>query len=369
MRLTHCGILTQRVNHRTTGEQAMGTQVRAAVLTNYFEVASQLGLDPQPLLREVGLSRSLLADPEQRIAITAAIRLLEESARVSGCITFGLRMAETRQLGDFGVISLLITHQRTLRDALNVLIEYRHLLNESLAIHVEDAGRTVVLREEVVTGTAHASRQATELAIATLARMCSNLLGNQWHPVSVSFTHSSPADLQAHRRIFQCALDFSAEFNGIVCMAADLDRPNPRADPQMARHAERLVSTLPGITAPSILLDVRRAIHISLPMGRANIELAAESLGINVRTLQRRLDDAGKTFSDLVNEARRELVETYMENPRYPLRSIAELLGYSTLSSFTRWFTAQFGMPPATWRAQRKPASAPVQVGFEHTGD
>ena len=41
----------------------MSTLVRAAVLTNYFEVAAHLGLNPQPLLRRVNLSRKLLADP------------------------------------------------------------------------------------------------------------------------------------------------------------------------------------------------------------------------------------------------------------------------------------------------------------------
>jgi AraC-like DNA-binding protein len=42
----------------------------------------------------------------------------------------------------------------------------------------------------------------------------------------------------------------------------------------------------------------------------------------------------------------------YMENPRYSLSQVAGLLGYSTPSSFTRWFTAQFGMAPASWRRQ-----------------
>jgi AraC-like DNA-binding protein len=70
-----------------------------------------------------------------------------------------------------------------------------------------------------------------------------------------------------------------------------------------------------------------------------------------------------------VNEARRELVETYMENPRYTLRSIAELLGYSTLSSFTRWFTAQFGSSPGAWRASRSPEAAKADLGLEHSGD
>ena len=97
------------------------------MLTNYFEVAAQLELNPQPLLSGVGLSRKLLADPENRIPLSAAVALLEESARVSGCSTFGLRMAELRQLADIGVVSLLLTHQRTLRDALQVLMQYQHL--------------------------------------------------------------------------------------------------------------------------------------------------------------------------------------------------------------------------------------------------
>lgn len=39
---------------------------------------------------------------------------------------------------------------------------------------------------------------------------------------------------------------------------------------------------------------------------------------------------------------------------RYSLGHIADMLGYSMPSSFTRWFNAQFGMPPATWRSRHK---------------
>ena len=261
-------------------------------------------------------------------------------------------MAESRQLADFGVVSLLLTHQRTLRDALQVLTEYRHLLNESLAIHIEDAGKTVILREEVVADFPTSSRQGTELAIGVLFRLCAALLGPHWRPHSVNFTHEAPTDLQLHRRMFKCELEFDAEFNGIVCPAADLDRPNPLADPSMARHAARFMDSLPGAGASSIVLDVRKAIYVGLPMGRATIEQIAQALGMNVRTLQRRLDDSGHTFSELINEVRRELVLRYMKNSRYPLRRIAELLGYSMLSSFSRWFAAQFGVAPVVWRAK-----------------
>ncbi|MCY1314272.1 hypothetical protein D9M70_648940 [compost metagenome] len=51
---------------------------------------------------------------------------------------------------------------------------------------------------------------------------------------------------------------------------------------------------------------------------------------------------------------RRDLVLRYMENPRYSLSRIADLLGYSVASSFTRWFTCQFGKSPAAWRREHQ---------------
>jgi AraC-like DNA-binding protein len=51
-----------------------------------------------------------------------------------------------------------------------------------------------------------------------------------------------------------------------------------------------------------------------------------------------------------VNEVRRDLVQRYMQNPGYSLSRIAALLGYSVPSSFTRWFAAEFGVTPASWR-------------------
>ena len=336
----------------------MRTLVRAAVLTNYFEVAEQVGLNPQPLLSGLGLRRKLLADPESRIPLAAAIALLEESARVSGCSSFGLRMAELRQLGDIGVVSLLLTHQRTLRDALQVLMQYQHLMNDSLAIHIEDAGRTVILRQEIVGDFPTATRQGTELAIGVLFRLCAALLGHHWHPVSVTFAHEAPEDLTLHRRLFKCRIEFGGEFNGISCPSADLDYPNPLADPAMARNAARLVGTLPAASpaddGSSVVLEVRKAIYVGLPMGRGTIEQVSQALGMNVRTLQRRLDECGVTFSDLINEVRRELVLRYMEGSPYPLGRIAELLGYSVLSSFTRWFKAQFGVAPERWRNRQR---------------
>ncbi|WCM49282.1 AraC family transcriptional regulator [Pseudomonas sp. WJP1] len=328
--------------------------VRAAVLTNYLEVTQYLGFNPRDVLAGVGLTKTLLQAPEHRIPIDSAVRLLEDSAAASGCQTFGLSMAESRQLSDFGVVSLLLSHQRTLRDALQVVVHYRHLMNDSLAIFIEEAGKMVIIREEVVTESPLPSRQATELAIGVMFRLCAALLGSHWHPYSVNFTHQPPDNLQLHRRLFGCTLEFGSEFNGIVCAGASLDMTNPNADPAMARYAQGYLDSLQSNQSTSMLFEVRKAIYLLLPMGRATIEQVAQSQGMNVRTLQRRLKDDGCAFNDVINDVRRDLVLRYLDNPNYSLSRIADMLGYSMASSFTRWFISQFGMPPATWRAQKQ---------------
>ena len=328
----------------------MTVQVRAAALSNYAEVARQLGLEPARMLREAGLPARVLNDPDLRVPVAKVAGLLEGSAEKSGCLSFGLRMAESRRLSDLGPISLLITHQPTLRDVLLLVIRYRDLLNEALTIHLEDSGGLVVIREELVTENGQPARQSYELAVATTFRLFRVVLGPNWHPYSVNFMHPAPPDRNVHRRLFGLNVKFDSEFNGIICTAADLDRRNPAADPVMARYARQFLDTLPKARAGSATQEVRKAIYILLPLGKISSEQIAQSLGFNVRTLQRRLDSEKTSLSKLVDGVRCDLAVRYLSNRRYQLIQIAELLGYAQPSSFTRWFVAQFGVSPIRWR-------------------
>ena len=120
----------------------------------------------------------------------------------------------------------------------------------------------------------------------------------------------------------------------------------------MARYAQSFIEAIPAANTSSVLLEVRKSIYLLLPMGRASVEQIAKTLGLNVRTLQRRLDEDGESFSGLINAVRMELAQRYIANPKYPLGRIAELLGYSNHSAFTRWFIAQFKQTPQEVRAQ-----------------
>ena len=324
--------------------------IRAAALAHYFEVADALGLNPQPLLRRAGLSRRMLVDPEQRIPAAAALQLLEASAEASGRDDFGLRMAEARRLSDLGALSLLLSHQSSLRAVLQTLIHSRQLVGGTLALALVESGRSTVIREELVGPAAVRSRQATELVLGVLFRLCASLPGQRWNPQSVNFRHAAPADLQRHRQLFNCRLKFGSEFDGIVCATADLDVPNPQADPVLAAYARRLVD-VPGETAEDTLAQtVRKLLYVQLPLGGTSIEQAAQSLGLHVRTLQRQLAAEGVAFSDLIDEVRRDLVLRYLAQPDRSLTWVAEQVGYGQLSSFTRWFISQFQETPSAWR-------------------
>ena len=331
----------------------METMLRSVAMGGYFDVTRRLGLNPFELVQQVGIDAAALANPDDRVPAAPCCRLLERTADIASCPTFALQMAETRQKFGTGVVNILLAHKRTLREVLLAAAEYRHLLNEALAVYVENAGDTVTIREELVVEPGTPTKQAIELAVAVLARHASALLGDHWKPRTVHFVHAGPADLTFHRRFFGCALQFGSDFNGFVCAAADLDYPNPAADPELVRYAESLATPMNAASADSAALEVRKAIYLLLPLEQATVELVSRQLGLSVRTMQRQLESAETSFSTLVEEVRRELAVRYMSNPRYPVGRGAVLLGYSQQGSFTKWFTAQVRMTPRDWRNSR----------------
>lgn len=329
----------------------MVTLVRAAALTGFAEVMQALGGSADKALRKAGLRPALVREPDQLIDAAVAAQLVEDAAEATQCDTFGLRMAESRQLSNFGVVSLLLLHQPTLRHALATLIAYSHLLNESLAIQMEDAGSVVILREDIVA--TRPMRQSVDLAIGVLYRLCAALLHERWRPQRVCFSHSAPHDLTVCKRLFACRVEFDAEFNGIVCKAADLNEPNPLADPALARYAQAVVDTQASARDANLGQQVRRAIYLLLPSGRATCAGVAQGLGRSVRTLQRALDAEGLSFTALLDEVRHDLAQRYLANPHYRVDQIAAMLGYGSHSAFTRWFSAQFGCAPQVWRTRK----------------
>ena len=322
--------------------------VRVAALTGYFETMAHFGVDTRPLLREQGLGIDLFINPEQMIPAISAVRLLERSADVTGCTTLGLRMALGRSLANLGATSLLIAHQPTLRSALDALREFRVSINSTLMMHYEEEGETAILREDFQLSRPEPSRQSLELALGVLSRLCMSVLTPGWTAQNVCFTHNAPPreELGIYQELFRCPPIFNAQLNGLIIRSTDLDLPNPQADEQLARHARQLLKPAAGDHRASCSEHVEHLIRIFLPTGKASVQICAAKLGMTVRTLQRTLDAEGTSFTALLNQARRHLAQQYLSNPRMRVTDIADLLGYTSLGAFSRWYKSSFGNSP-----------------------
>jgi AraC-like DNA-binding protein len=202
-----------------------------------------------------------------------------------------------------------------------------------------------------------AGRHGIELLMGFMCRAISEVVGGRWHPEVAHFAHAAPADRSAHHRVFQCHLEFDSEYNGLSCPTAWLDAPNPAAETVMARHAQRYLDMLlPDPADGSVTGRARRSLYLLLPAGRGSLDQVGENLDLHPRTLQRLLEKEGRTFATLLNEVRRELALRYLSSSTHNVTSIAQMTGYASPSSFTRWFAGEFGVAPAQWRADERAA-------------
>jgi AraC-like DNA-binding protein len=330
--------------------------IRSASLTHYADVARRAGLDPGRMLREFGLPQRCLEDAEVKIPVESARRLLEASAERCGVEAFGLLMAEARRLSNLGPLGLVIREQPTLRRAVEAFVRYGRRLNEELLLAIEDAGDVVVLREELIVGHAGPVRQSTELAIGVAFLMLRALLGPDWRPQRICFAHDAPADRSVHARVFGRNVEFGHDFNGIVCARADLDRPNPNADPAMAKYAQQLLETSFAGSGDDISGQVRELVVMLLGTGPCTIERVAQHMGVDRRTIHRHLAREQTTFSGMVENVRQELVERYLKDRNRSLAEVSSLLGFAAPSGFSRWYRRRFQASPSRRRTGRKRA-------------
>jgi len=323
--------------------------VRSASLTGYIEIARSVGLDPDGMLAMFGLARHSLCNPDLKIPEETVRGLLEASAEVAGIENFGLRMAEGRTLSNLGALALLVREQPTVRKALEIFIQYMRLHTDSVSLHLEQSNGNLIIRVIRSVETPSRSRQAVELTIGVLCRSIRLFLGDEWRP-RVYFTHSVPSNRDIHWRMFGSEVLFNCDFNGVICRSRDLDVPIRTADPALARYAQQYVDSIP-CADETFSEKVRELVATMLSSGNYRMGRIAQHLGVDRTTVHRRLAEESKSFSEIVDAIRTEIVKQHMGNCERPLSDVAEMLGFSDVSAFLRWFKKRFGCSVSEWRA------------------
>ena len=95
---------------------------------------------------------------------------------------------------------------------------------------------------------------------------------------------------------------------------------------------------------------VENAASSLLPHGRVVVDDVARSLGMSKRTLARKHLDEGLTFTEILQQLRRDLAVQYLDDPKLHISKIAWLLGFNEVSAFTHAFKRWTGKTPSQIR-------------------
>ena len=324
--------------------------IRSAVLSDYVEVARSVGLDPYRMIAQSGLPPAAVADPDMKVSAAAVSRLLEESARRSGRLDFGLRLADQRTVANLGALALVVREQPTIRKALDVLVGYMFLHSEALRLNMQEQDGQATISLAIELDRPVPAHQGIELGIGFLHRSFQHLFRQRWKPQAICFTRATPARKDAYVKFFGTDVRFNQDFNGIVCASRDIDAAVPTADAKLAHYVHQYLDTLATRRDETMSASVRGCIEVMLPSGLCSAGSVARRLGVDRRTLHRHLVREGMTFSSIVDSVRAELVARYVDNPDRLLASVSDLLGFSAPSAFSRWFRRQFGCTVSEWR-------------------
>jgi len=105
---------------------------------------------------------------------------------------------------------------------------------------------------------------------------------------------------------------------------------------------------------PASITACQSLIAKQLPVRYPTIAHTARLLGVPVRTLQRRLQQDGLSYSQLVEKTRYELACHLIEGADRSMAQVAKALGYADPASFSRAFRRWTSMSPRQYRQRRR---------------
>ena len=316
------------------------------------ELLERFGVNSEPILASANLRREDLDDPERSASFADMDRLIGLCVRRTRCNHFGLLLGQHVNLQSFGIAGRLARHAPTVGAALRDLAAYfiLHDNGGSVGVSIHDGSVTMSYGIHVP-GIRH-SDHVYDLSVTTMLNVMRQLCGADWRPDAVLLPRKRPPDIRPYRDWFAAPLHFDSILAGMVFEERCLSQPIADADPLLHTLLRENASLAMGRQDPLLHGDVRRTIRLLLLNQRCSREDVARSLGLHPRTLGRRLQAAGATFQQLLDESRADLAQQLLRDTRITIARIAATLGYRDPTIFTRAFTRWTGRTPSAFRAE-----------------
>lgn len=311
------------------------------------------------VLRRAGLPAHFL-EQERILATTAQLFALWQAiGEVSGDPAIGLELGAETRFERYDPVQLAAVCSATFRDALERAARCK-ILTCPEEIRLETAGDEAIVRFVFLNRASVEPDTLVDVCLSWILAIGERGTGGQVRPRRLELTRPRRHEDALERR-FGCRVGFNSPHNAIVFDRADLDRPMDTYNEELLKVlGAQLDSELDARRcASSVGEQVRHALRRTLAGSRPRRRDVARHLHLSVRTLQRRLSEAGTTFKEVLEDTRRELAREYLGQGSIELSEAAFLLGYADTNSFFRAFQAWEGISPGTWRARYRSTPTP----------
>jgi AraC-like DNA-binding protein len=266
----------------------------------------------------------------------------------------GVHLAESLPRGALDLIEYAFRLSASLTVGLERLARYGRVLSDRVAAVTESHGHG--LRFEVRdTGSTPLHPGRADFALAIALKFAREGTGVDITPLDVCFVHQPPDDASEHQRFFRVPVRFGAESNSIVLSSVDGARPMGAADETLAsiirRRLDKTLAERDPYGARPLSGRIRQMMveHIGATM--LTPETVAKTFSVSRRTLSRRLRDEGTSFRRILDDVRREIACTLLNDRTLSVSHVAFFLQYSEPAAFSRSFRRWTGRAPGAFRS------------------
>lgn len=326
------------------------SSLRVGIAAGTSAVLRDLGVDPEIVFEETGLSGTLFDDPENIISFADLGRVLSVASRTAKCPHFGLLVGERSTASSLGLVGFIMKNCPTVRSSLEALIRHIHHHDRAAVTSMAVTGDLAIMSYAVELPEVESLSHIYDGAIAAAYRILKDLCGPKWQATEVLLARRKPADAAPYERFFRAPVRFNAEISSISFPARWLDHENLAADGALLKLLEQRACELEERERATFAQHVKRAMRPLVLGHRCSAASTAQLFQIQKRTLNRRLCEEGTDFRTLLDEVRYDISRQLLANTEISLAEIAAALDYSEPSAFTRAFRRWSGMAPRSWR-------------------
>ena len=313
------------------------------------EVVKRWDVSIKDLLAGSNIEPEDLADPRSRFSTAQVTWVLERARQLTGEPALGFHLGTQLRVSALGHLGTAVLSASTVREAVDLTVEYLPLVTTSLGLRLRVEGReaSIVIEEHADFGSA---RDIVLLTMLTSLWRIATRMSGQCMTGYVDIALPEPPYFAQLGRIGG-HIRFNQPVTRLVFDAALLTVPYRMHDPvalQFARQAcadalDALEGTQRTAARVRALLNTKRA---SLP----SVIQVATALHMSPRTLKRVLAGEGTSFSLLVQDERRERAMLLLRSRSLSIKDVARSVGYSNVMNFRRAFHRWTGQTPGEHR-------------------